>query len=403
MKRILFAGENQPLWGEFESLCQNGEAGWTADFARTGPEAVAALGRCEYAAVVSDVDLSGGSGLELLDETMRSQPKAMRIVLSDMADTRSTVKCLGRGHHHLLKPCDTSTVLNALNQALALETWLPSQAVQALIAKMRRVPSPPTIYFQVLSEMQSPHASLERIGGIISQDPAITAKVLQLANSAVFGLQLRVIQPLEAVIYIGLETTRSLVLMAHTFSSFDQLQLPGFSIDRLWGHCVLAGRFAREIAQIESGDPEIVEQAFAAGLLHDIGKLLFAANLPEAFRRALALAREQQRSLWEAESQVLGACHAELGACLLGIWGLPAPIVEAVALHHYPAQLSEHGFCPLTAVHVADVLAHELGPQRNKPTVPVEIDPNYLQGLGLTERVETWRENCQARDLVTNR
>lgn len=401
MKRILFAGENQPLWTEFEGLCQGAEGDWAPDFARTGPEAIAALGRCDYAAVVSDVDLGGSSGLELLDETMRSQPKAMRIVLSDMADTRSTVKCLGRGHHHLLKPCDTGTLLSALNQALALETWLPSQAVQSLIAKMRRVPSPPTIYFQVLAEMQSPHASLERIGELISQDPAITAKVLQLANSAVFGLQLRVIQPLEAVIYIGLETTRSLVLMAHTFSSFDQLQLPGFSIDSLWGHCVVAGRFAREIAQLENGDPEIVEQAFAAGLLHDIGKLLFAANLPEAFRRAVALAREQQRNLWEAESQVLGACHAELGACLLGIWGLPAPIVEAVALHHYPSQLSERGFCPLTAVHVADVLAHEFGPQRNKPPAPVEIDVNYLQSLGMEERVETWRTNCRPQELAS--
>ena len=392
-RRILFAGENEPLWSEFRTAACGTNEGWEAEFARTAPEATGLLDALTFDAVVADVDVSGLSGLELLDKVLSCQPEAQRIVLSDITDTRATLRCLGRGHHHLLKPCDTPTLLSALNHAIELEVWLPSQSVQSLIAKMRRVPSPPGIYFQVLAEMQSPGASIERVADLIAQDPAITAKVLQLANSAVFGLQLEVIQPVEAVIYIGLETTRSLVLMAHTFSAFDQLQLSGFSIDALWNHCLRTARFAREIARMEEADLDVAEQAFAAGLLHDLGKLLLAANLPEAFRQAIALAREQKRPVWEAESQVLGVCHAELGACLLGIWGLPAPIVEAVALHHFPLRCSKRAFSPLTAVHASDFITRQSEPPST--LIEAELDSDYLAGLKLSDHVEAWQlQDC---------
>ena len=260
---------------------------------------------------------------------------------------------------------------------------------------MRRLPSPPTIYFRVCAEIESPNASHERIGELIARDPAISAKVMQLANSAVFGLQLQVVHPFEAVIYIGLETTRSLVLAAHTFSAFDQAQIPNFPIDRLWRHCVIAGRLARQIVLVERGAAELADQSFAAGLLHDIGKLLFAANLPQLFRQAVALAREQGQPLWKAEREVARACHAELGAALLAIWGLPAPIVEAVAWHPWPSSSPEPRFCPLTAVHAADVLAHEASPD---PKVPVQagLDLDYLEAMGLAGRIETWRRDCLA-------
>jgi len=377
-RRILFAGENEPLWSEFQQAASYPDGGWAAEFARTAPDAIGLLDQFDFDAVVADVNVSGLSGIELLDEVLSRQPDAQRIVLSDITDVRATIRCLGRGHHHLLKPCDTPTLLNALNTAIELEVWLPSQSVQSLISKMRRLPSPPGIYFQVLAEMRSPNASIERIAELIAQDPAITAKVLQLANSAVFGLQLKVIQPIEAVIYIGLETTRSLVLMAHTFSAFDQLQLPGFSIDALWNHCIRTARYAREIARIEDGGSDVAEQAFAAGLLHDLGKLLLAANLPEPFRQAIALAREQERPVWEGESQILGACHAELGACLLGIWGLPDPIVEAVALHHFPLRSSGRAFSPLTAPPSS--------------LIEAELDSDYLATLHLADRVEVWQQ-----------
>jgi HD-like signal output (HDOD) protein len=295
----------------------------------------------------------------------------------------------------LVKPCEVGTLIAALNQAFAMEVWLPSEAVQGLIARMRHVPSPPTLYFQIASEMQSPHGSIERVGELIAQDPAIAAKVLALANSAVFGLQLQVVHPAEAVMYLGLETTKALVLVAHTFAPFLHMELAGLSVESLWHHSVRTGQLARWIVQSEGGSPGIAEQAFAAGLLHDFGKLLFAANLPEPFGQVLALARAQARNVWETEAQVMGTCHAEVGACLLGIWGLPAPLIEAVALHHQPERLARREFGPLTAVHVANVLEHETS---GAPPVfvPSELSLDYLRDLAVAERVEVWRNGLLA-------
>ncbi len=392
-KRILFVGEDQPLWQEFQQLSTGAESVWAADFAGTGPEALALVERFSFDAVVVDVGLSGKSGVDLLDEIMQRQPNALRLLLSEIEDARSTVKCIGKAHQHLLKPCDALMVSHALHQALELQAWLPGDAISELIARMRWVPSPPGIYAEMLVEMQSLNTSVDRIGEIIARDPAVTAKVLQLANSAMYALHLEVVQPMEAVAYIGLETTKALVLLAHTFSSFDKLQLVGFSAESLWQHSLLTGQFARRIAALENSGPKLAEQAFAAGLLHDIGKLLLAANLPEPFGQALALAQAKNCQSWEAETQIFGASHAELGACMLGIWGLPMPIIKAVALHHCPSRWLGQGFSPLTAVHAGNVLGHEARMEYST-RIRGEVDSVYMKDLGLDQRIEEWRRHC---------
>ncbi len=392
-KRILFVGEDQPLWQEFQNHSVSSDGPWMADFAGTGPEALMLVEQKQFDAVVVDVQLAGMSGIQLLDEIMERQPKALRVILSDIEDAERTVKCVGKAHQHLLKPCDALMVSQALHQALTLQSWLPGENVRGLISRMRWVPSPPGIYAQIVTEMQSSEASVEKIGTLIAQDPAITAKILQLANSAAYALQLQVVEPVEAVSYIGLETTKALVLLAHTFSSFDRLALVGFSVEALWDHSVATGQFARRITTMENTGSEMAEEAFAAGLLHDIGKLLFAANLAEPFGQALALARARNDRVWEVETRLFWASHAEVGAWVLGIWGLPMPIVKAVALHHYPARYGGSGFSQLTAVHVANVLDHETR-ANSSCGLPPEIDLVYLKQLGLDQKVEDWRRHC---------
>ncbi|HEY3861091.1 MAG TPA: response regulator [Verrucomicrobiae bacterium] len=393
-KRILFVGEDQALCREFQAREPGPDCAWSVQHTANEEEALALCQRQSIAAVVADVNLQGKSGTEVLDSFMRRQPKALRIVISDLADVESTMKCIGHAHHHVLKPCSAQTLFQVLEEAFAQETWLPSEPVQGLIAQMRQVPSPLKAYTQIVEEMKSPDCSLEKIGQLIAQDPAVTAKVLQLANSAVFGLELNIVHPVEAISYIGLETTKAVVLLAHTFSSFDHLKLVRFSIEDLWRHSVEAGRMARHIAEMEKAEPEVAEQSFVAGLLHDIGKLLFAANHAGLFGKVLRLSREQQCNLWEAEAQVLpGVGHAELGATVLGIWGLPKSITEAVALHHVPWRDRCREFSPLTAVHVANILDHEKHPDLTI-IMPSQINTSYLKDRGLAGRVDEWRQGC---------
>lgn len=395
-KNILLVGKDQPLWREWRSITAEAstESPWTAHFATSGAEALTLSTQYQFDAIVADICLADMNGVELLDQMMDRHPPAVRIAMSDIADMASTVKCIGKAHQHLLKPCDVETLINALNDGADLEAWLPSEAAQKLMTQMRRIPSPPSIYFEVIAELRSHSASVEKIAELIAQDPAITAKLLQLANSAVFGLHLQIVKPLEAIAYLGLETSATLVLLAHTFSSFAQLELAGFSVEGLWKHSVLTGDIARRIARMEDCPSDTIDQAFTGGLLHDIGKLMLGANLPAAFGQVLMLARRLNCDTSEAEKQLIpGAGHAELGGCVLGIWKLPRPVVEAVALHHTPARLIDRSFSPLTAVHIANVLAHEVQPG-DAGIAPPALDMEYLKELGVDDRLEEWRHQC---------
>jgi HD-like signal output (HDOD) protein len=397
-KRILFVGEDLELWEELRNLQLNGQSQWDYAFAKSGLQALNSLTQSPCDAVIADMQMPGMSGAQLLEEIMQRNPATLRFIRANLADQQASMKCVGTAHQYLVKPSDASTVHNALARAFNLESWLPGEAVQKLISQMRKLPSPPNLYFQIVAELQSPDSSLDKLGSLINQDVGLSAKLLQVVNSAVFGLQMQVAKPADAVLYLGMETTKSLVLLAHTFSYFDKVRTANFSVDRLWHHSVATGKFSERVARAENASIEVLGQSFTAGILHDIGKLLLAANLPDEFKQIMARANAEKISVCEAETAVIGVPHAELGACLLGIWGLPTAIVEAVAFHHHPARFFSKTFCPLTAAHAANAIEHELDPQAK--ALPVQtVDLNYLAELGLAERYAGWRDLCAERVL----
>lgn len=400
-KRVLFVGEDIGLWEQLQNVTSGIAEKWDVAFAKSGLQALASLSQSPCDAVVSDMQLPGMTGAQLLDEVMQRNPKTIRFIRASMGDQQAAMKCVGTAHQYLVKPCDARTIGSALDRAFSLDAWLPSETVQKLIAQMKKLPSPPNLYFKIVAALQSPDTSIDDIGAMVAQDPVLSAKILQVVNSAVFGLQLQVVSANEAVMYLGMETTKSLVLLAHTFSYFDKVRTAEFSVEKLWKHSVTTGKLAEQIARSQSCPVEVVGQAFTAGMLHDLGKLLLAANVPDGFKEALTKAKEQNIPLWDAETNVFGAAHSELGACLLGIWGLPMPIVEAVALHHFPIRFMSKGFCPLTAVHAANVIEQEIaaGNPGGGTGVIATVDQNYLTELGLAEQMDKWRDLCREKLL----
>ena len=187
--------------------------------------------------------------------------------------------------------------------------------------------------------------------------------------------------------HLGMETTTSMILLAHCFSYFDGIKAADFSADHLWQHSLRVGMLAKAIARSEGATTAVADEAYTAGLLHDLGKLALVANLPEEFSEAMALSRAERITQVEAEFRIFGVSHAEVGASLLATWGLAPEIVESLALHHAPARLLHRCFCALTAVHAANALENALT-SNAKPL----IDEGYLAELGLSDRVEVWQE-----------
>ena len=220
--------------------------------------------------------------------------------------------------------------------------------------------------------------SLETMGEIVSQDIGMTVRILQLINSTIFNSHRHIPGPDQAVVSLGLGMFRTLISTAGAFSSFDQAVLENLQPEMIWDHSVIVGKFARQITRCESAEQKSVDSVFVAGLLHDVGKLVLAAALPEEYGSAVALASNGGIGGLEAEREIFGSTHAEVGAYLLGLWGLTDSIVEATALHHSPVKSPEKEFSPLTAVYVADILEAEACSTE-------KIYITYLAGLGLND------------------
>jgi putative nucleotidyltransferase with HDIG domain len=247
-----------------------------------------------------------------------------------------------------------------------LETWLHNESVVKLVSQMASVPSLPSLYQDIMRELQVADTPIEQVGLIIGRDVGMTAKMLQLVNSAFFGSRRRISCASDAVFLLGIETIKSLVLAMQVFSNYPQKQLANFSIEEFTRHSLATGLLAAEIAKTETGDTKLRDEAWTAGLLHDIGKLILEANHPELCRQVLALAQEKSIPRWQSERELIGASHGEVGAYLLGLWGLPMEIAEAVALHNCPIETTPRGFSPMRAVYRANLLEHE-NQRKNAP------------------------------------
>ncbi|HEY0455759.1 MAG TPA: response regulator [Verrucomicrobiae bacterium] len=391
---ILFVDDEPTMLEVYRLVFKSLDENWDLQFAGGAQEALALMAKMPFHVIVSDMRMPGMNGAQLLTEVLRLYPRTARIILSGFAEQESVAKCVGAAHQFLLKPCDVMTLRSTLTRVMALDQLLDGDHLKVLVSRMGALPSLPSLYFRIIQELQSPSASLERLGNIVAQDPAMTAKVLQLVNSAFFGFPQKISNPAEAINFLGVNTVRSLALCIHAFSCFDQAKIPEFSFERVWNHSLRVGTFAKKIAQSEAAGQVMLDETFIAGLLHDLGKLMLATHMGLEYKQAMALRKERNIPICQAEQEVFGATHAHVGAYLLGLWGLPAPVVEAVALHHQPGLRFDQNFSPLIAVHAADALDHECSAEMEAES-KTPLDVKFLADVGLADRIDDWRASFQ--------
>jgi HD-like signal output (HDOD) protein len=394
-KRILVADADAHTLEDFKLAL--GEA-WEVTSVANGNAALAAMEQPQDV-VVADLDLDEIDGVEFLNGVQATYPKTTRFILACEADRERMVKQVMGTHRFLGKPLDRSTLKNAIEGALALESWIPTNSIRELTGRIRTLPTIPTLYLEVQAALRSPDTTTDQVGAIIAKDMAMTTKLLQVLNSACFGLSRKITNPTEAVGILGFETVSSMVMTIKLLSQYDKVKPVYFSIDRLWRHSTEVARSAKQIALWQTDDAALAEMAFTAGLMHDIGKVVLAANFDEQYRGAQSLARKQGMELWEVEKEIFGATHGEIGAYLLGLWGMPLDLLEVAALHHYPTRSLSKNFTALTAVHVANALEREISADQDGLPVS-KLDESYLAEIGVLENVPDWRAAVSKRDFT---
>ena len=390
-KRVLFVDDESMILEMYRVAFEGDRDGWNVEFCDGAPEALQMMDRAPFDVVVTDMRMPRMSGAELVVEVMKRHPQTSRLILSGYADQEQVARCIGATHQFLAKPLGLKALKTTISRVCSLDAWLGNETLKSLVAQMRTVPSIPSLYFRITEALARPECSIDEIGEIISSDPAMTAKILQLVNSAFFGIARRIMNPTEAVQFLGVGRIRSLVLSLHVFSCFDQVQIKDFSIEKVWTHSIATGQIAQKIAKMEKMERSVIDEAGVAAMLHDIGKVMLASSVPELYQKAHEIARERKAPLSDGEREVFGVSHAEVGAYLLGLWGLPVSIVEAIALHNEPGRSAVGGFTPLTVVHVCSVLEKEI----NDPAAAKDasgFDLEYLGKLGLKKRLDDWRD-----------
>lgn len=393
-QQILFVDDEPNLLHGLRRMLRPMRQDWDMYFAENGLEALEIIDQRPCDVVVSDMRMPGMDGSQLLHKIRQNSPETARFILSGHSDQGMILRSVGPTHQFLAKPCDAAELKTTLNGVCRLRHLLPDSKLLRLVTSIERLPSIPSVYHQVVTALQEPDAKLETIAELLTSDVGMTAKILQIVHSAFFGLQRQLSSPVQAAELLGLDTLHAIIIKAQVFAAADDQTAHFGALQTLWNHSLAVATCARQIMAAEDENASSLDDAFCAGLLHDVGTLVLISHLPELYERSCKLITAQALPICDVESDVIGATHAQIGAYLMGLWGLSDVIVDALAYHHHPSECPVQTWSPLTAVHVAEALVHELLPSITVGAGPL-LDRDHLEALGLWDRLPVWREQCQ--------
>ncbi|MGH7104901.1 MAG: HDOD domain-containing protein [Acetobacteraceae bacterium] len=381
MKRVLFVDDEPALLEGLRMRLYRAKSKWNMSFASSAALAIEQLEAVPYDAIVTDMRMARMDGAQLLEVASEKSPQTIRIVLSGYAEERQVLRLVPLAHQYIAKPCEPERLEQVIERCMQLQDLLREPRVRAAVGRIRQLPTLPRVYARLREVIAREEVSAEDVAEVIAADSAVTAKVLHVVNSAFFRQARPISRIDQAVVHLGFNAIRNLALSAEVFCAWSQAGLPGgLEPEKLQEHAHNVASGARALA----GGSVWADDALLAGLLHDIGYWVLLQQCPQEMGRAVALANERGLPLWEAERMVLDATHSEVGAYLLGLWGLPYPILEAVAFHHDPAPAAQTEFDLLAAVAVAQRLVADSEPRRSglRDRGPSSrIDGGYLAAL----------------------
>lgn len=320
-KQVLFVDDELGFLQILQEVFRTSEPDWVVSCAASGQQALEQMKITRFDVVIADLQMPGMDGAHLLEKVKDVQPHTMRFILSGSLDRDEVIRLALPTHQCFVKPVDFDLLRRTIRRISALRDLLGNDVLKRLVAQCSLLPTVPTLYMELAKELQSVNASMERVEGVVSKDPAVTAKILQLVNSSFFGLARKIESIGEAVNYVGLQIIKALVLTVPVYSRFDGVRVRDYSPTAIWEHCWRTGVLARAIAVEEKQSPALCEEAFLAGLLHDLGKMVLVANLSSLCREATAASQRGKISMHQAEREIFGCTHAMVAAYLLGPLG----------------------------------------------------------------------------------
>jgi len=394
MRRIIFVDDEQELLDSLRARLYKRRNVWEMVFVNSAAAAFEAMEQRTFDVIVTDVRMPGMDGRELLSKVKTRWPEAVRIVLSGFAEQAQLLQLVSLAQQYLSKPCDTQQLENTIERCLQLRGLLHGESLRAVVGRVGSLPTMPKVYAQLQAVLADPAVSTAKVAEVVARDPAIAAKILQVVNSAFFRHPKTITRIKDAVTHLGFGSIRNLVMSAEIFAKWEHAAGPQrLDSEQLQTHALAT---AAACAALAAGTP-LAEDAWLVGLIHDIGYWVFIQQNSKQLVQVLETAEQQHISSYEAEQRVIGATHAEAGAYLLGLWGLPYPLVEAVAYHHAPRAVAQNSFDLLgilvTAHSLLDGHRHAL---QISSELEADLDQAYFASLNPPYDLEEARRRVHA-------
>jgi HD-like signal output (HDOD) protein/CheY-like chemotaxis protein len=366
MKRILFVDDEKNVLDGIRRMLHLLRDTWEMEFVTSGEAALQVCSERPFDVIVSDLRMPGMDGAQLLGRIRSDYPGIARIILSGYSEPALAAQAVPVAYRVLAKPCNAAELKETVQRVCTLQDVLRMPALRLLIGTLGELPTLSTTYMKLSDALGKEATSIATIAKIIEHDVGMAAKILQVVNSGFFGLSQRASSVGQAVSYLGMDLIKTLALQSETFRLFvPSVKIPTSFLTKMQQHSQRAAIIASTLPVTR----EIREVTVVAALLHDAGTLVLASTMADQFSLVLEEMERTKCSQAEAEEQILGISHAEIGAYLLGLWGINSIAVEAIAHHHHPSRISHTGMDCSLAVYLSNFLAHQL-----------ELHPNDVEG-----------------------
>jgi HD-like signal output (HDOD) protein len=379
MKRVLFVDDEAPLLDGLRARLHALRHRWELVFVESGARAITEIEHRSVDVIVTDMRMPGMDGAQLLDFVAQRWPETIRIVLSGYAEDEQTARLLPLAHQYMSKPCESTQLETVVERCLQLHQLLREPRLRKAVGNIRQLPPLPRTYQKVRAVLAHDDPSVVEIASIVGADSAITAKVLQVVNSAFYRRAKCITKIEHAIARLGFAAVGNIVIAAELHAKWPARLPPQFDAQVLQAKAHKVAAAARALIV----DRTSADEAMLAGLLHNLGYWVLALQCPDELVRAASLAERERLPMHLAQRQTIGASHAEVGAYLLGLWGLPHGVIEAVAFQHTPRLIKQSKFDLVAAVATAEKLVSSDTAQRSAARHSDETGPDaaYLREL----------------------
>jgi HD-like signal output (HDOD) protein len=339
--------------------------------------------------ILSDQSMPEMQGSELLEEVRTLSPKTIRVIMSGYVAV-DKLQVITSAHQFIAKPFDAAKLRDLIRRSFAAQEKLRDVNLLDVVTALRSIPSIPQVYQSIVAQLENDRHAVSEIAALIKQDPGLSIKVLQLANSPLFAQESLITNPEEAVLSLGTDMLAAVVLSQCLFKHYQSVTHSEMDLRKIWNHSWETGYFAQHICRERWLPPKTAEEALLAGLLHELGRFVLIDNFPDRFQAACNHARRAKTALAPQLLEEFKATPCQIAAYLLELWGMPEMVINAIAALDDPAGAKSEIFSLPTALYIADLLATRKVPPDSFPAPPWNM--GYLQSVGCAADVLAWEK-----------